>query len=329
MRKAGLGIGFYYPWDDKEHPDCRWFSGHPDRYIPGFIEKYPERWANFVKFEKDQLKELMTQYGTIDYFWFDGSYQDGGRPEDALPILKMMRELQPDIILNNRGTMNMADVAETPESCIPRTVTTGYWETCMGLPGKGGWVVPRQSNINKEWMTIGDGWFDYQGPNMEYKSIKELIQSLCTVASKGGNLLLGVGPLPDGTIPEPQVELLEQMGKWLRVNGMAIYGTTRSPLKSIPEWGVITRKGQKIYLLVFDWPERTGILSLNIKNNIKTAKLLATGEFLPISRINSETIEIQLPEEPAAWEPHIHAVKKAPNEYTSVVELEVEGEIQP
>jgi hypothetical protein len=119
------------------------------------------------------------------------------------------------------------------------------------------------------------------------------------------------------------------MGKWLRVNGMAIYGTTRSPLKSIPEWGVITRKGQKIYLLVFDWPERTGILSLNIKNNIKTAKLLATGEFLPISRINSETIEIQLPEEPAAWEPHIHAVKKAPNEYTSVVELEVEGEIQP
>ena len=327
MRKAGLGIGLYYPWDDMAHPDGRWFSGHPDRHIPGFVQKYPERWANFVKFEKEQLRELLTQYGPIDIFWFDGSYED--RSEDALPILKMMRELQPDLIIDNRGTLNHADIVATYESCIPRTATTGYWETCMGLCGKGGWVVPRQGDVNKEWMTIGNGWYDYQGPDMEYKSIKDLIQALCTIASKGGNLLLNVGPRPDGTIPEPEVELLRQMGKWLRENGEAIYGASKSPFAGTPEWGRITRKGQKIYLLIFDWPERSGILPLDIGNSIKSAKLLATGEDVAFKRINSTTVEIRLPEVSAAWEPHIQAVRKAPNEYASVVVLDVEGDMQP
>lgn len=325
VRNAGLGVGFYYPWDDKEHPDGQWFEGHRQGYIPDFVTKYPDRWKNFIEFEKSQIKELLTQYGPVDYFWFDGGYIN--RSEDALPLLKMMKELQTDIILNNRGTLSMADVLETPESCIPRKASPGYWETCMGVAGKGGWIPIKNGGV-KEYMTIGQGWYDYQGPNMEYKDVRELIQALCTVASKGGNFLLGVGPRPDGTIPEAEVALLKQMGKWLHVNGESIFGTIRSPFKNSPEWGVITRKGQKIYLHVFDWPERTGILPFNIPNNIKSVKLLASGRDVTWERVSNSRVELRLPEVPGAWEPNIHAVMKAPDQYVSVLVMEVEGEVE-
>ncbi len=95
--------------------------------------------------------------------------------------------------------------------------------------------------------------------------------------------------------------------------------------------GAYTRKGQKLYLLVFDWPERSGILPLNITNNIKSAKLLATDEDVTFERINNNKIEFSFPEVPAAWEPNVHAIMKTPNKYVSVVvvEVEMEGKIQP
>lgn len=82
--------------------------------MPDFVEKFPARWANLVKFEQEQLRELLTQYGPIDIFWFDGGYQD--RATDVLPVLKMMRELQPQLILNNRGTLHLADIVANIEN---------------------------------------------------------------------------------------------------------------------------------------------------------------------------------------------------------------------
>lgn len=97
------------------------------------MKKYPERRANFVKFEQEQRRELLTQSGSIDIFWIDGGYQD--RAADVLPLLQIMRELQPQLIFNSRGTMLMADIAEAFESSIPRTGPGGYWETCISGAG--------------------------------------------------------------------------------------------------------------------------------------------------------------------------------------------------
>lgn len=206
-----------------------------------------------------QIKELFSNYGKVAVIWWDtpiGMTPD--RAQKLLPLLKM----QPDIISNNRlDAKKITGDYVTPENKIPTHSLTSDWETCMTMNGTWG----------------------YRASDNRWKSTETLVHNLVDIASKGGNFLLNVGPTSEGVIPEPSVERLKAIGEWMKVNGQAIHGTTRSPLAVQPSWGRVTEKGNTLYLHVFDWPADGSIMVPGLKNKVSSAVLLATGTRLVTS----------------------------------------------
>ncbi len=209
--RGGLKLGWYYSPPDWHHPDYR-----------------TENHRRYIEYMHGQLRELCTNYGKVDIIWFDGL---GGSAEDwdSRRLFKMLRTLQPGILLNNRAGLP-ADW-DTPEQKIGSMANNRAWETCM---------------------TIGDQWA-YK-PDDRIKSLKECLHALVLCSGGSGNLLFNVGPRPDGSIEPLQVERLKEMGKWLRANGESIYGTAGGPYAR-DYWGVSTRKGSNVYLHVLGWED--------------------------------------------------------------------------
>ncbi len=248
--QAGIKLGFYYSQaQDWNHPGGAAAGGHWDPAQDGDMDKFID------DVDIPQIKELFSNYGKVAVIWWDTPI--GMTPERAqklLPLLKM----QPDIISNNRlDSKKITGDYGTPENKIPTNALASDWETCM--------------TMNHTW-----GFRSY---DHEWKSTGTLIHNLVDIASKGGNFLLNVGPTSEGLIPEPSVERLNEIGAWMKVNGEAIYGTSKSPLPS-PPWGRVTQKGDTLYLHVFDWPANGKIIVAGLKNKTSAAKLLATGEEL-------------------------------------------------
>jgi len=157
-------------------------------------------------------------------------------------------------------------------------------------------------------MTINDTWA-YNKNDRHYKSVKQLIQILADVASKGGNFLLDVGPTPDGTIQPEFVERLRGMGKWLNVNGDSIYGTTYGPLQNLP-FGKTTAKGDVVYVHVFDWPSTASLQLNGLSGHVTAASVLATGEKLQFKQESSGlTINVR---------------SAAPDPYDSVIRIQLQ-----
>ena len=263
-RPEGLRLCFYYSIMDWHHPDWgtrrAWndtATGAPDM-------------NRYVVYMKGQLKELITRYGPLGILWFDGEWENPWTRERGEDLYNYVRSLQPDIIVNNRvgkGRAGMQGMDKgqgagdygTPEQEIP---PTGFgpgvaWESCM--------------TMNNHW--------GYNQNDQNWKSAQTLIRNLIDCASKGGNYLLNVGPTSEGLFPEASVERLKEIGKWMKVNGEAIYGTSASPFKQLP-WGRCTKKLGKpttLYLHVFDWPADGKLLVPGLKNSVQSASLLAGG----------------------------------------------------
>ncbi len=296
-RRQGLRICWYHSIMDWHHPD----------YLPrrGW-EKRSAQGADFPRYVghlKDQVRELVTAYGRIGVLWFDGEWESTWTHEHGLDLYRYVRSLDPEIIINNRvdkGRHGMAGLTReggfagdfgTPEQEIPPTGLSGAdWETCM---------------------TMNDHW-GYNKHDQNWKSNEDLIRKLIDIASKGGNFLLNVGPTGEGEIPRPSVERLAAMGKWLKTNGEAIYGTAASPFKKLP-WGRATRKPGKLYLHVFQWPK--GDLAVpGLKNKVEKAYLLADASRAALQATQTEEgVLLKVPE-------------KAPDAIASVVVLEIVGE---
>jgi alpha-L-fucosidase len=242
--KQGIRLGFYYSQaQDWNNPGGAASGGHWDKAQDGSMDEYIDKVA------VPQVKEILSNYGQVDILWWDTpTDMTKERAEKFLPILAKY----PNLITNNRLGGGYNGDTETPEQFVPATGFPGRnWETCM---------------------TMNDTW-GYKSKDNNWKSTKEILRTLIDIVSKGGNYLLNVGPTSEGLVPQPSIERLAEVGKWMKINGEAIYGTTASPFSYLP-WGRCTQKGNKLYLHIFEWPN-DGKISVPLQNKITKAYLLS------------------------------------------------------
>lgn len=294
-REQDLPIGFYYSIMDWYHPD----------YLPrrGWEKDRPATGADFrryVSYMKNQLQELVLKYQPA-ILWFDGEWEHKNEDYDAVGIGQMLRQLKPDLIINDRLFNRAPGLGDfgTPENYVPATGwrnedgSLRLWEVCMTM------------NFN--------GW-GYNHYETEFRNGPQLTRQLIEIASKGGNFLLNIGPRPDGTIQPEFVEKLKQIGAWLRVNGEAIYGSEPSIFEKLPFFGRCTVRGNRLYVHIMGWPQDKRIVLPGLKNKVQRAFLLASGQKLKYSRKGNDLV-IRLPEEPL-------------DQVATVAVIEVEGRPQ-
>ncbi|MDP2886692.1 MAG: alpha-L-fucosidase [Ignavibacteria bacterium] len=300
--KEGIKICWYHSIMDWHHPDYlprrEWENDRPNAGA---------EYERYVQHMKNQLKELLTNYGEISVLWFDGEWESTWNTKYGTELYDYVRSLQPNIIINNRvgaGRSGMEGFTKagqfagdfgTPEQEIPATGLSGVsWETCM---------------------TMNDNW-GFNKNDQKWKSTEDLIQKLADIASKGGNFLLNVGPTSEGVFPQQAIERLRELGGWMKINGESIYETKASPFKGL-EWGRCTQKaidgGARLYLHVFNWPANGKLIVPGILNEPKQAFLLADKEQLHLLvRRQEDALVIDVP-------------AKAPDPNNSVVVVDVRG----
>ncbi|MGI6691690.1 MAG: alpha-L-fucosidase [Christensenellales bacterium] len=283
FRAEGLKVGLYYSIIDWQHPD---YPHYGDRHHPmRDNEAYKGREHNFdryLDYMHGQVKELCTNYGKIDIFWFDFSYDDlRGEAWRATELMRMIRSYQPDVITDNRleasgegfGSLLTANPTEysgdfvSPEQIIPPE----------GILDEAGNPVTWEACI-----TLNNNW-GYHATDRNYKPAPMVIRKLVECVSKGGNLLLNVGPDARGNIPPESVAILEEVGKWMFLNSESIYGCGISGTEK-PDFGRVTRKGNALYYHVMDNPIGFVPLTGVAADSIEKVRLLASGAELPIAR---------------------------------------------
>lgn len=281
-RKYNMKLGLYYSQaQDWYHPGgAVWGNKQWDSTHVGEMSKYIDQIA------VPQVREILSKYGDIAVLWWDTPV---GMTRAMAEKLSNELKPYPNLIFNNRLGGGMKGDLETPEQFIPST----------GLPGKS-WEVC---------MTMNGHW-GYNAYDERWKSKTELLRKLIDIVSKGGNFLLNVGPDQSGVIPEICQQQLSEIGNWLSVNKVSIYGTSPSPFPYLP-WGRATQKGQWLYLHVFDWPSNHQ-LKLPLTNKVTAAFLLEDAKKKLRVKTTSLFTTIQLPVYP-------------PDRDASVIALHISG----
>jgi alpha-L-fucosidase len=257
--RQGLRLGLYYSIMDWHHPD--WLPRRPWETGRSTAGADPDRYIDYMR---GQLRELLTHYGRVDVLWFDGGWETK-KPEQLAKfqaVIAMVRQLQPQILVNDRA--NIGGDFQTPEQFIPAT----------GFVDASGRPLIWEATIT---MSTGHGsfaptaWWGYDQHETVFKPADELIQKLIDLASKGGNLILNVGPRPDGTLRPEEAQRLAAIGRWTSRYGEAIYGTGASPFRFLPFFGRVTQNGSRLYVHVFDWPADRRIVLPGLKTAIVRA----------------------------------------------------------
>jgi len=243
-REFGLKCGFYYSLMDWHHPDG------------ARCAKDERARRRFIDFTQGCVRELMSNYGKIDVLWYDVSWPLGS-PEkwESAKMNAMVRRLQPDIIINNRS--QLPEDFGTPEEHIRAEEAGRAWEACMTFNGSWGWRPT---------------------PPEDWHSARKVVQMLHQVTSGCGNLLLNIGPKPDGSVPPEATERLTTVGKWLAKYGSAVYGQVDRP-EGLDGWsgcGSWSRKGRDCYFWVFNWPGETLAIG-GLHTKVKSVELLPEG----------------------------------------------------
>ena len=268
FREEGLKIGFYHSLLDWFHEDYTVDVCHPMRENEEYIAHDAERdLSRYVDYLHKQTEELMTQFGKIDILWYDFSpraterFAGKGRDEwRAEELIKLIRSYQPDIMINDR--LQIDQDVKTPEQFQPR-----------------GWLhVNGQPVVWEACQTFSGSW-GYHRDESTWKSVDMLIRMLVDTVSKGGNLLLNVGPTARGEFDERAIERLEGMGKWMHHNSRSIYGCTQAPAEfQCPQDCRLTYNPEtnRLYVHVFAWPFRHLHLD-GLAGKVEYAQLLRDG----------------------------------------------------
>jgi alpha-L-fucosidase len=287
-RAEGLRVGFYYSLMDWHHPDgakCKTDEAARKR---------------FVEYTHGLIRELLTNYGKIDVLWYDVSWPLDRAGWESDRMNEMVFALQPEIIVNNRNQME-GDFS-TPEQKIEAAAEGRAWESCMTLNDS--WGFNRYD----------DGW----------KTPKTVVNNLATCARGGGNYLLNIGPMPDGSIPPETVEVLETVGKWMETNGKVIYTAERGQLAT-NAGANFTRSGNTLYIHQHYWPGHTpaaewlefyqpeSVIALGgLKAKVLSAKILKTGQKV---KFTQDELTVRFTGLPVA----------APDQPVTVIEVECDG----
>jgi len=267
-RKHGLKIGLYHSLND--------WTTKPNSVDA--LERGGECYQKFIDFVHGQIRDLMSSYGKIDIMWYDGWWPFNSDGWQAEKLDAMVKGLQPGIICNNRH--GGAGDYDTPEQHL--TAGKRMWEGCI---------------------TLNDHWCFHAGDH-NWKSAKQVATMLRTVATGAGNLLLNVGPKADGSLPAEAVAILDQVGKWLKINGEAIYGSERFRIDPMlrgdarGDWhadGGYTVKGKNLYLHLTSWPGREVVIP-GAEFAAIDATLLETRRKLPLRQRGGKIVISGLPE---------------------------------
>jgi len=264
FRAEGIKVGLYFSIIDWHHPD---YPAYGDAFHPmnqnETFKDVKHNFDNYIEYMHGQVRELLTNYGKIDIMWFDFAYTSPSRTDElkymrdetwkSAELIKMMREIQPDIITDDR----LAGSASDPETDLK------YGD--FGSPEK---IIPPTGVLNSKgesivWeacITLNENW-GYCSDDRNFIDSKTVIRSLIECVSKNGNMLLNVGPNAKGEIGEDETKILEEVGEWMAKNGESIYGCGLSDLPK-PEWGRFTQKGKTLYAHIFD----RGIGAISLAN---------------------------------------------------------------
>jgi alpha-L-fucosidase len=269
FRAEGLGVGFYYSLIDWHHPQFTIDRVHPQRV--NSKEEYDrlnkgKDMAVYRQYLKDQVREILTKYGKIDILWLDYSYPgENGKGRDdwgSVELLKMVRELQPGIIVNDR--LDLKDVPGGWDFTTPEQFKVQSW------PEVDGKKIPWETC-----QTFSGSW-GYFRDEYTWKDTKQLLVLLIESVSKGGNLLLNVGPTGRGTFDYRAVEALGNMGEWMKYNNRSIYNCTQAPAEfEAPDHSLLTYNpvAKRLYIHLLDYP-LTNFRLPGMKGKVKYAQFL-------------------------------------------------------
>ena len=282
VRAEGLKVGLYYSLLDWHHEDYPHFSdgAHPMYQNPA----YPDEgrvWERYVEYLHNQVRELCTNYGKIDILWFDYSFGEySGEKWGATRLVNMVRQLQPGVIIDNRLEVSGSGLGSLA-SGNPLPYHGDFVSPEQIIPQEGIRDINGNPLIWEACFTMNDSW-GYNLKDKYFKPAPMLIRKLVECVSKGGNMLLNVGPDARGNFPEESVSRLKEIGKWMEKNGESIYGCGMSDMPR-PDFGRITQKGNKLYYHIFDNTIGPGPLIGIEKKDVKKIRLISAGAEVPIA----------------------------------------------
>lgn len=258
-RAEGMRVGFYYSLMDWHHPDG------------ARCEHDETARKRFVEYIHGQIRELLTNYGKIDIMWYDVAWPLDAAGWESERMNKMVFELQPDIVVNNRNKLE-GDFS-TPEQRI-QAAEGKAWEACM---------------------TMNNSW-GYQKNDDDWKTPKTIVRNLITCARQGGNYLLNIGPKPDGSVPEESVKILEAVGGWMQKNSDTVRGAEPCQVSRSNYCG-FTRKGNTLYVHAHFWPGEV-LTVAGLRTKVNAVKLHATSKPVEFRQDNFRVQCLGLPVEP-------------------------------
>jgi alpha-L-fucosidase len=282
-RAAGIRLFFYYSQLDWHHPDY-WPRGRT-----GHTAGRPDSgdWSRYLDFMDRQLEELLTRYGPVGGIWLDGMWDKPDADWRLARTYDLIHRLQPAalIVPNHHLAPLPGEDVQTFEQDLPGANTAGFNTTEIG-----GLPLETSLTMNRSW--------GFNLTDTAFKSVRDLVGYVVRAAGNDANLLLNVGPRPDGTIQPEAVERLRALGRWLATYGESVYATRAGPIPP-RAWGVTTRRGDTIFVHVLDWPDR--VLALpSLDARIRRARMLAGGAAVPFTQ-GEAGVTLTLP--PAGDEP--------------------------